>query len=769
MKGFIVHPTYEVKEGRAFIHLFGRLQNGESFMTINEFKPYFFIRKSDLNKALEIERFDYEATRLKNFEGEVVAKIILNVPAQVKPLRNKLLEQNIPCYEADIRFEYRFMIDHLLQGSIDIQGESVKGESVDRVFVNSKLKPADYIPKNLKVLSIDVETDKKVEQLYSISLYTQGFQRVIIISNKKLKKAISVKDEREALLKFKELVHKLDPDVITGWNLIDFDLKFLENKFRSYNLPFLLGRGDLKCSLRIFHSFFQDSRAEFPGRVVLDGIQALKNNFIGLPDYKLETASNHFLGKGKLFKGVDRYKEIDKAYKSNQQLLIEYNLLDAKLAYDVLYKSTALDLSIQRSIISGMPIDRVRASIASLDSLYLKELRKRGFVAGTSTYDPDDEPGLGGYVMSPKPGIYDYVIVCDFKSLYPSIIRTFNIDPLSFVPGCKGKNLVKAPNGACFRNEDGILPMLIQKLWVQREKARKEKNEFARFAIKTLMNSFYGVLGNTNCRFHNRDVSNAITYFGQHLIKLTAKKVQEMGYEVIYGDTDSIFVNLNVKNYAEASKIGRRIPQEINEFFLEHTQKNYKRKNFLELEFEKVYKRFLMPRTRHSEAGSKKRYAGLLEDDKGKEKIEFVGLEFVRRDWTNIAKVFQQELFDRVFHKKEVADYIKKTVDEIKKGKHDKQLIYRKAIRKRVEQYTKTTPPHVKAARLLGKDLKSNLIEYVITTAGPEPIQKKKHKIDYDHYIEKQIKPIADSVLGFYNQTFDDIIAGTSQKTLFGF
>ena len=114
MKGFIVHPTYEVKEGRAFIHLFGRLQNDESFMTVNEFKPYFFIRKSDLNQALGIERFDYEATRLKNFEGEVVAKIVLNVPAQVKPLRNKLLENTIPCYEADIRFAYRFMIRFLV-------------------------------------------------------------------------------------------------------------------------------------------------------------------------------------------------------------------------------------------------------------------------------------------------------------------------------------------------------------------------------------------------------------------------------------------------------------------------------------------------------------------------------------------------------------------------------------------------------------------------------------------------------------------------------
>jgi len=172
---------------------------------------------------------------------------------------------------------------------------------------------------------------------------------------------------------------------------------------------------------------------------------------------------------------------------------------------------------------------------------------------------------------------------------------------------------------------------------------------------------------------------------------------------------------------------------------------------------------------RHSEKGSKKRYAGFIEDEKGKTKMDFVGLEFVRKDWTDIAKQFQQELLDRIFKKQEVAEYVKNIVEEIKNGKHDKSLIYRKSIRKGVAEYTKTTPPHVKAARLLGKELDGTLIEYVMTTAGPEPIQKQKHKIDYEHYIEKQIKPLADSVLGFYGQSFDDILAGSSQQTLFGF
>jgi DNA polymerase-2 len=774
MKGFIIHPSYKVVDNKAYVHLYGRLENGESFLTINEYRPYFFIKKEDLDKALKIEQFDYEATHLKTFDDETVAKVVMIIPADVAKLRDKLAAKNIRTYEADIRFAYRFMIDKQLQGSVEINGKYEKGELVNRVYKEPDLKPADYFPKNLKVLSIDIETDKKGKELYCVSFSADDYKKVIIRSKEKLKNAVCVDSEQELLVRFRELILEYDPDIITGWNLIDFDLNILEKKFRDYKLPFTIGRTDEPCKLRLYSSFFQDSKADCSGRMVLDGIQVLKNNFVSLNDYKLSTAAEHFLNDSKIFEGEDRWELVEEAFRKNPQLLVDYNLKDAELVHRVLEKTTALELCIQRSILTGMPLDRVRASIASLDSLYLKELRKKGFVASTAGFEERDDLGKGGYVMSSKPGIYDYIIVCDFKSLYPSIIRTFNIDPWSFIGDCKGKEndkkkIVKAPSGACFKNQDGILPEIIQHLWEQREKARKQKNELARFAIKILMNSFYGVLANPTCRFYSRTMANAITLTGQHIIKLTAKKAEEMGYEVIYGDTDSIFLHSHVDDYKKAHKIGDEIANNINKFFDEHIKEEYHRKNFLELQFDKVYKRFIMPMIRSAEAGSKKRYAGLLIDSEGKEKMEFVGLEFVRRDWTDIAKKFQMDLLNKIFHKEEVADYIKQIVNEIREGKHDGLLVYKKAIRKEIDDYTKTTPPHVKAARLLGKDLRSNIIEYVITTEGPEPIQKQKHKIDYEHYIEKQIKPIADAILVFYNQNFDDIIKGSSQKTLFGY
>jgi DNA polymerase-2 len=174
-----------------------------------------------------------------------------------------------------------------------------------------------------------------------------------------------------------------------------------------------------------------------------------------------------------------------------------------------------------------------------------------------------------------------------------------------------------------------------------------------------------------------------------------------------------------------------------------------------------------MPRIRGEETGAKKRYAGLQLVD-GKEEISFTGLESVRRDWTELSKRFQLGLLDRVFHKKEVANFIKDFVADLKKGKYDSLLIYKKAIRKELEGYTKTTPPHVKAARKLDK-LTSSIIAYVMTEDGPEPVQKLEHKIDYEHYIDKQIGPIADSVLVFYGKTFKDVLENSAQTSLFGF
>ncbi len=768
MKGFIIDPTYKIEDNKAFIYFYGKLENGESFLTINETKPYFYIKKSDLKKAKESKiSFEHEECHMKDFHEKEVIKIIVDIPPTVPKLRKEFEEQDIVCYEADIRFVYRTIIDKNLLGCINIDGEYEKNKYINKVYKEPKLTPGVFEPK-LTVLSFDIETSMNADTIFSISIVSKNYKenkttkKVLLVSDKPVKHATSFKTEKELLEEFIHCVQLLDPDIITGWNVVDFDFKVLRDRCKQYKIPFSIGRSEEEIKVRIESQFLRDSSVSIVGRQVLDGIAVLKNSFVKLDDYKLDTAAHEILNKSKAIAfSNDKGKKIEELFKKKPEALVEYNLKDAELVIEILEAKDIINLVIKRSMLTGMQIDRVSASIASLDSLYIRETKKRGYVCNSLSFAEREERIKGGFVRESAPGIYDYIIVCDFKSLYPSIIRTFNVDPVSF----QKDGAVVAPNGAKFRNEEGILPELIHMLWQQRDIAKKKKDAVASYAIKITMNSFYGVLASPLCRFYNPEIAGAITSWGQMIVKEAAEEVEKIGHAVIYGDTDSIFVETKADTYAAAHKIGEKIAGTINKHFERKIKEEYNRKSFLELEFEKVYSRFIMPNLRGTDVGAKKRYAGMITDGKH-EHLDIVGLETVRRDWTDCAKEFQMALLNKVFAKQEVASYIKKFVDEVKAGKHDKLLIYRKALGKEVGEYTKTTPPHVKAARMLNS-IESNIIEYYITVNGPEPVQKLKSKINYDHYLDKQLKPIADSILVFFNQTFDNVVSGKRQKSLF--
>jgi DNA polymerase-2 len=722
--------------------------------------------------------------------GDRVVKTILDIPKDVPELRKSFENKSIQCFEADIRFTQRFLLDHNIFRSIDIDGEYEKNDFVSRVYRDPTIKPSDWHPQ-LRTLSFDIETSMDGKHLYCISLACRDehkpIEEVLFVKTKTHKEHLTharvFEDEKSLLECFRSTIVDIDPDIITGWNLIDFDLAFLKRKFEQHKVPFRMARQDWDCQLRIESSFLKDSKAEFPGRQVLDGIHLLKMNFVKLDDYKLATAAEELLGQKKLIGEENKGKEIEDAYKKHPQKLIDYNLKDSLLVLDILDKTGAVGLTVSRSLLTGMSLERVRGSVASLDSLYLRELRAHGFVAPSSQYAEKEDAISGGYVMESKPGIYDNIVVLDFKSLYPSIMRTFNIDPLAFEQGKAAKQPEKhkdkwiiAPNGAVFAHDGGLLPSIIQRLWNARDAAKKRHDDLASGAIKVHMNSIFGVLANPTCRFFSMDMANAITGFGRHLIQLTMQKITEMGHTVIYGDTDSVFVDVKAKDYADAKRVADRIERDINAFYEIHIRDEYRAKSYMQLEVDKIFLHFIMPRVRGSEEGAKKRYAGIILDDEGAESLDVTGLELVRRDWTDLAKGFQQRMLGLVFAHEDPTHFVKLFVEDLRAGKLDDQLVYRKAIRKELESYTKTTPPHVKAARRLedaGVPLTSTLIEYVMTADGPEPIQllvkRKKKEIDYEHYIDKQVRPIADAILCFYDTSFDDILKGHSQKTLFGF
>ncbi|MBI2452316.1 DNA polymerase II [Candidatus Pacearchaeota archaeon] len=781
MKGYIVYADYETIENETIIQLFGRLENGQSFVTLNKFEPYFFITKKEAKIFSSIlKQCKVEETKLKNFEGEEVTKISFQTRANLTKLHEKI-HKTIQTYEADLKPQYKFLMDKDILGCIEIQGDYESAERIDRVYKEPSVKPIKFYPK-VKIISIDTESEKNSGKLLCIGLYSQNYKKNFMITTHKLEKTVSCSSESECLEKFKEELIKLDPDIITGWNIIDFDFLYLKELFKKNKIVFDLGRTNDEARLRIEKNFFRASSMDIPGRQVLDGINLIKDPFIKeapsiknlkFESFSLEDVSQAILEKGKIFKGIERHDELERLYEENtsksHQKIVDYNLMDCELVFDILKKTEIIELALERSQLTGMSLDRLTGSIVAFDSLYIREARERGFVSPTTEFKEKKTRIKGGFVQSLKSGIYKNVLVLDFKSLYPSIIRTFNIDPFSYLENPeKEKNIIETPNKAYFKNQDGILPSIIEKLWQEREKAKKEKRELSSYAIKTIMNSFFGVLASPNCRYFNLKMANAITHFGQFIIKLAAKEIEKKGYKVIYSDTDSVFVETNLGK-EKANSLGEEIQEQINNFYKDYVKKNYKRESFLELEFEKQYLSLMIPKIRtketENETAAKKRYAGLIEKN-GKEKIEIIGLEAIRGDWTEAAQEFQVELLNKLFHNEPVEKFIKEYIKKIREGKLNNKLIYRKSIRKNLEEYTKTTPPHVKAARKLEK-LESNVIEYYITLDGPEPIQKLKHKIDYEHYIEKQIKPIANQILSLFDKNFDDLAQKSKQAKLF--
>ncbi len=773
-KGFIVYSDYETRENKTFVQIYGRLKNGQSFAIEKLFTPYFFIKKEDEKKLFRESKVKIEKCEEKTFDEKETLKLIFENYEEQKNFLKKIDELKIETFEADLKPNTRFLIDNDFFGKIEIEGDyKTENEKVERFYFEPEIKKDLSDEKiYLKILSLDIETSTKGE-IYCVSLYSKNYRKSLILSKEEIKNANNFSTEEKLLEELKKEIISFDPDIIVGWNLIDFDLLYLKEAYKRNKILFDFGRKKGEVKLKIEKNFFRNSSANIVGRIVLDGLNLIKDPFIQespsiksikTNSYSLEDVSQAFLGKGKIISKKDRHKEIEELYKINKEKLVEYNLNDCLLVYEILEKTKMIDLAIERSELTGLQLNKLLGSIAAFDSLYIREARKRKLVSPTTKVRNKEKRIKGGYVITPRPGVYKNVLTFDFKSLYPSIIKTFNIDPASFLHK-KEKNAIVSPNGAYFRNNEGILPEILGKLHEAREKAKREKRELSNYAIKIIMNTFFGVLASPNCRYFDLQIANAITHFGQEIIKMTSKIIEEKNFEVIYGDTDSVFVNTKLEK-EEAKKLTNILSKEINSFYKNYVKERFNRNSYLELEFDTFYDFLIIPKMRAEEEkrGAKKRYAGIVTKE-GKEKLEIVGLEAIRGDWTEAAKNFQKELLLKIFKNEEVISFIKDYIKNLKERKLDKELIYKKSIRKDLENYTKTTPPHVKAARQLD-DLDNNLIEYYITTEGPEPIQKLKHKIDYEHYIEKQIKPIAKTILETAGIDFEKAFNEEKQKKL---
>jgi DNA polymerase-2 len=759
-----------VEKGRPVVHLFGKLDTGQPFLVRDDREiPHFYVRETDADRARGMGATPLAPTgKVALGSREAVARVEIATPPDTPPLRDRLVAAGIPCFEADVPFATRYLIDRGLRGSVEIDGDPVPRPRIGVVFDQPSLSPGDWTP-TLGVLSLDIETDPQGSRLLSVGLVGCGAEEVLLLHTRRSappERAVPFRSERELLRAMVERVREIDPDVLTGWNLIDFDLTVLSRFAERAGVTLDLGRGPGRIRL-MTGTGRGPSRAILSGRMVLDGIHMLRGAFVRLDDYSLNGVSREVLGKGKTITGSHRGEAILRSFETDLPHFVEYNLTDCRLVLEILDKLQLIELAVERSRLTGMPLDRVGSSIASFDFLYLMELGPRGVVAPTVRFDADHgEPTAGGYVLEPEPGLYRNVLVFDFKSLYPSIIRTFQIDPLGRLPDdSDDPDPIVAPGGAAFRREPGILTGILDQLVPRREQAKREGDEVASQAIKILMNSFYGVLGTSACRFHDPALANAITGFGRELLLWSKARIESYGHRVLYGDTDSLFVMPGENDPSRATSLGRKLVTTLNRDLTAHLREKWKVESRLELEFETIYLRLLLPAVRHGTAGARKRYAGLV-DDAGRHRVVFTGMEVVRRDWTELAKRVQRELYERLFSDRAVEEYLAETVARLRAGKFDDQLVYRKALRKSVDAYTSTTPPHVAAARKM-KGRPPRVIRYVMTAAGAEPSEQRENPLDYEHYVQKQVRPVAEPVLGQLGLDFDRVVGDDTQLTLF--
>jgi DNA polymerase-2 len=773
-RGFILHCTYRNESGRPVVHVFGKLETGESFLVRDRRQvPRFWIRETDADRAeaagASLARLDAPPL---TFAGERVARVEVRMPQDTAPIRDELHRRGIATFEADVRFAYRYLIDRGIRGSLLIEGETRPGDGIDLVFEDPDVRAADWTPE-LRVLSVDIETDPRAERLLSVALVGCGASDVLLLTPNGSDcpaGAVPLPTERDLLLAFVRRVQELDPDVLTGWNLVDFDLTVLARMAEKLRVPLAIGRGAEPLALRPSRSPRAASEARMTGRLALDGIELVRGAFLRFERYSLDVVAEEVLGEGKTITGPNRAAEILDAFRRDRGKLVEYNRHDAKLALDIVEKLGLVELAVERSRLTGLPPDRVAASVSAFDFLYLSELGRRRIVAPTVRPRDDADEQLaelsGGHVLEPEPGLWRNVLVFDFASLYPSIIRTFQIDPLGHLPtpGPEDDPIV-APNGAAFRREPGILPSMLDELFPRREAAKRAGDVAASQAIKILMNSFYGVLGTPVCRFASPALANAITGFGREILLWSKSWFEAEGFRVLYGDTDSLFVESAREDPDVAEALGIELAARLDRALAERVVNAWRVQSKLRLEFETLYLRLLLPVARGGTAGARKRYVGLERRD-GATRVVFTGMEVVRRDATELARRVQRELYARLFDDRPVEDYLRDVVAQLRSGALDDLLVYRKSIRKPLESYTASTPPHVAAARKMSRPPR-RVVEYVITEGGPEPVAERRSGLDREHYVQKQVRPVAEPVLGLLGLDFDRIVGDDRQLELF--
>ncbi|HRW25227.1 MAG TPA: DNA polymerase domain-containing protein [Spirochaetia bacterium] len=793
LRGVAAHVYADYRRDRVFV--VGRLDDGRSFAAEDSsWRPAVYLSATDAASAQpRFGGYRFETCGLEAIDGrELVAWTAPGFGAYRDAVA--ALERAGATVHGSGSIADLYRADLGLALGVRVSGDERPGRRVGLVLADAAVEAAPDASAPLSVLSLDIETDESDRSVRAASLAMadwspsegrlvprEGSTIVIVVAAPGAAglaagpaqgyEAIGRPDEASLIRSLSERVLALDPDVLTGWNVVDFDLARLVERAEANGMALDIGRSSDGARV-LPKGRGRTATAVVPGRQVIDAMRVARSGPERYEDYSLETVARRALGQGKgsALRGRAKLDWLDRVYRDDPAAFADYAALDAELVPQVLGRTGLFALTVARAALVGVGLERAWTSVAAFERAYGQALRER------SVAPPPFEAGrrvsgaAGGTVLPAEAGYRDGVVVLDFKSLYPSVMRTFCVDPLAYERSGRPDDVV-APNGARFAREPPgerwPLPALVDAYMARRELAMADGDATGSYVYKILMNSFYGVLGTDSCRYARTELAGAITSFGRLVLLRAKARIEREGRAVIYGDTDSLFVNTGLgpdASHDDYRREGDRLCRLVNEELSSMAEREYGLASRLELRFDKAYARFVIPPLRVAETaeddgvssrGRGKGYAGLLRGRDG-DRVDVKGMEAVRSDWTPLAREFQLRLLELAFSgsgEAATGDYIASTLAALGRGELDARLVYTRILRRAASAYVKSTPPQVKAARLAGITGRG-AVSYVITADGPAPVDPEAYgssgpgdpRPDYRHYESKQLLPIARSL-----------------------
>ena len=745
------------------------------------FDPYFYVQVGDArvkdkvervtvthgNDVVKVKRVEVVEKRLGLDKG-LFLKVYVHHPSHV-PILAKVMP--FPVFEYKIPYLHRFLIDHDIGPVIKYVR---KGRYIKRFL------PCQCAAPNLTTMAFDIEVynpfgkpREAEDPVIIIADAHDDEQHVFSWKESGLEQQHFCLNEKATLEQFFEHVRAVSPDVMVGYNSAMFDV------------PYLMARAQ---ALGVKHVFEGNKvrKAEFSAFrcrnfLHLD-LYPLMRFFGVLGMFNIRTFSlKHIFREVMKAEPVEvPHHEIWRMWDEGKvKTLVQYCLSDAHITLQLLkhYWSLLLELF----SLTGVPLFDLNYATSGhlVEFLLMKHSVKQGMIippkpSADVVAQRRANPVEGAFVKLPQPGIYENIVVFDFRSLYPSIIISYNIDPYTVCEDCEDAYV--SPVGVKFRKDvKGLIPSTLHKLISLRTQLKKALKRMepssphydlvkARVqALKIVANSFYGYLAYANSRWYSRECAASVTAWGRFHVKRAISYAQSKGFTVLYADTDSLFVLLGDKSRDEALQLLKEINESLP--------------GVMELELEGFYKRGIFVSKKGDGAGAKKKYALLREDGA----IKIRGFELVRRDWSNIARQTQQEVLKIVLtegSKEKAVNYVRSVIERLRNKQVElSDLVIYTQLKKNPENYDVKSPEVVAALKAKQRGLpikKGMIVPFIITPHGSNVSEKAEYAEfakDYDanYYIEHQVLPAVLKILSGLGVSEEELKFGGRQERLTSF